>query len=93
MVETKTTGSAVERGPANQRHFARAVDNDIDGAIVVVSYGTRHVAVSAPGESARDVLEAAAEYGGAPELALGGNSRRLTGLYHDGELAIDVRFE
>lgn len=88
---TETTNGTTERGPANQRHFVRAVDNDMDGDThVVCSFGSGHVALAVPEQDMWDVLGLAAKWGGQPSFDL---SDAESWRYNTGEIAVDVAFE
>jgi hypothetical protein len=62
MVETKTARGSIERGNAINRHVARTIDNDIDGASVVCSFSSDRINVAVEDGSVIETLEALAEY-------------------------------
>lgn len=69
--KTKTAGGRIERGSANQRHLARAIDG-ADGAHVVASLGTTRRGKVLVGvteiSGLQAVRDAVDEYGGEIEM-------------------------
>lgn len=89
--KTHTVGGTIERGPASQRHFARAIDADVDDASTVVSHSDGTVVVAAEDGSIRPVLDLAQEWGGDVEFGLGNLDKAHQ--YDDGMVSLNVTIE
>jgi len=84
--KTQTANGTNERGPATQRHFVRAVEQETD-AKVVISFSSREVSVNVPEGSINDVLDLVDEWGGEPSFDLSHDGWQ----YVDG-VAVSVEF-
>lgn len=68
-MSVKTPEGTIESGPANQRHFVRAVDGDVEGVRVVCSFPHNEAYLALDEKTALSKLyDLTEKYGGEIEL-------------------------